>query len=198
MSKEAFLSLSCLTIVIDNAYLEAQQVGETPALCDSGSAFFEYYNSCRTCLASTNTTIAEAFPALQEFVDYCDVLSPQGTSSAPSSTPSGSSALSWSLLTTMSEGTVTPSRSLANVTIPYTTVAGGSTIVWSFVTLITSYAPIPATATVEITTLVGGRPATLTFTTSYLVLPSATSQQHDLTTGSVDNSSCMSFLSKLI
>jgi hypothetical protein len=66
-----------LTINSDNAYIEAQKIGLTPALCASGSAFLSDYDVCQTCVIensnSTNvslTTYTE--PEFASFLSFCN------------------------------------------------------------------------------------------------------------------------------
>ncbi|KAI0408293.1 hypothetical protein F4802DRAFT_549260 [Xylaria palmicola] len=58
----------------NNAYLEAQAVGETPALCDRDSTFISYYNGCSNCLStymSKEDTETFLRPNFGQWIDYC-------------------------------------------------------------------------------------------------------------------------------
>lgn len=66
---------------VELAFDEAQKVGKTSALCESGSAFQHYYNGCVTCVEA-NTNITE-LPSTQayltdefgQYINYCNVAS---------------------------------------------------------------------------------------------------------------------------
>lgn len=65
-------------ILPDNAYIEAQQTGETPALCEANSTFVLDYSKCTQCItlhsgdsASNNSAFTIEF---SRFVDYCSNL----------------------------------------------------------------------------------------------------------------------------
>ncbi|KAK0740490.1 hypothetical protein B0T18DRAFT_210161 [Schizothecium vesticola] len=62
----------------NNAYLEAQTVGKTPALCGPESTFIEYYKSCSDCIsANTSPDLAleaqKAYlePKFAQFINFC-------------------------------------------------------------------------------------------------------------------------------
>jgi hypothetical protein len=150
----------------DNAYLEAQSVGETPALCDSVSAFTDYYSSCISCIRQLNST-ATAPTEILPFVDYCD-----GQAAVNTSTQSSSVSLA---------STTAASFPVATATIQYTTTLDGVSTVLDYTqtftltsTQVAVITPI-STATVQYTTTVDGTPTVWDFTrTVYPPVPETT------------------------
>jgi len=62
--------------ICNNAYLEAQSIGKTPALCDARSAFRNYYDGCQACIGANApdvklVTKSYLDPKFAQFVDYC-------------------------------------------------------------------------------------------------------------------------------
>jgi hypothetical protein len=71
------ISKHVLTINSDNAYIDAQAVGLSPALCASGSAFESNYTACQTCIIansnSTKVTVTTYVdPEFASFLSFCD------------------------------------------------------------------------------------------------------------------------------
>ncbi|OTA66158.1 hypothetical protein K449DRAFT_463187 [Hypoxylon sp. EC38] len=153
--------------VCNNAYIAAQQEGKTPALCAADSNFTIYYETCDNCTAETGG--AENITDLAQFVNYCEGISP--SSSTLTSSSSGSVAHP-------STSTSALSFHITQTVLPWswtflfnTTTNGGIPTTWSFTAEATVYAPIPATAVVQIINTVNGIPQTYTFTTTYAQLP---------------------------
>ncbi|KAI1409276.1 hypothetical protein F5Y13DRAFT_170556 [Hypoxylon sp. FL1857] len=148
--------------VCNNAYLEAQRVGQTAELCAQNSNFTIYYDNCNTCTDGGAGNIT----ALEPFIDYCSGLVPvtASSTSAPASTsganPSSSTA----------GGSL--SFRVTQTVLPYTATNGGVATTWSFTTDVTIFAAIPATTVVLITETLNGQLQTYTFTTTYAQLPS--------------------------
>ncbi|KAI2462906.1 hypothetical protein F4781DRAFT_418407 [Annulohypoxylon bovei var. microspora] len=136
----------CYT-VCNNAYLEAEKIGKTAALCDIGSVFRLYVASCESCEGNNGTYLAE----LEPFTDYCDAADP-----IPISNQTGASSTSYSAVPTV---------------LPYTATVGGILTTWLFTTTITLHASIPSTTVVQITQTVDGELRTFTFKTTYANLP---------------------------
>ncbi|KAE8446191.1 hypothetical protein EG329_012416 [Mollisiaceae sp. DMI_Dod_QoI] len=67
----------------NGAYLEAQRVGESPALCAPNSSFIEDYSNCTNCLAthSESANITSFTIEFRPFVDYCTNLTVANTNS---------------------------------------------------------------------------------------------------------------------
>ncbi|KAK1825816.1 hypothetical protein QBC39DRAFT_400131 [Podospora conica] len=70
--------------VCNNAYLEAQTVGKTPALCESTSPFMNYYTiGCVPCINANAADPAQVLkeyiePKFAQFINYCAGLVPTG------------------------------------------------------------------------------------------------------------------------
>ncbi|KAL1865434.1 hypothetical protein VTK73DRAFT_5248 [Phialemonium thermophilum] len=78
----------------NNCYLEAQNVGKTPALCAPKAPFREYYDACQDCIARNSpdvkvTTRVYLEPKFSQFLKYCDAQAaqPQLSSSSAGAEP---------------------------------------------------------------------------------------------------------------
>ncbi|EOO03978.1 putative glycoprotein x protein [Phaeoacremonium minimum UCRPA7] len=77
--------------ICNDAYLEAQQVGKTAALCADGSPFENYYQGCDSCITANEpqqklTTKAYLQTKFSQFINYCES-APAESQVQPSSTP---------------------------------------------------------------------------------------------------------------
>ncbi|KAI0445162.1 hypothetical protein F4803DRAFT_205353 [Xylaria telfairii] len=138
--------------ICNNCFLEAQVVGKVPELCDPDSAFMMYYNACTDCVDSIgeHKSIDDVDPAFYQFIDYC-AAETEGTTATRSTTVAESA----------------PSTPLAAVTVlvpvPYTATINGVTTIWSFTKALTSYAPLPNTTVLSVTTSQDGHLTVWTF-----------------------------------
>jgi len=86
--------------ICNNAYLEAQSVGKTPALCDARSAFRNYYDGCQACIganAADVKLVTKSYldPKFEQFLSYC-ASSPaqsQVTTTAPQTQQTGTATV---------------------------------------------------------------------------------------------------------
>jgi hypothetical protein len=64
-----------ITIILDEAFREAQYYGQSSALCDSDYTFLADYTSCTTCITVNiaNSTDIQTynFSGIATFVNYC-------------------------------------------------------------------------------------------------------------------------------
>ena len=68
--------------ICNTAYLEAQHVGLTDALCEAGSPFTDMSENCMECIAANGLDIKLTLrqylgPAFEQFWGYCDIQPPQ-------------------------------------------------------------------------------------------------------------------------
>lgn len=139
--------------MIDDAYLEAQTVGKTAALCEYGSDFERYLTSCKECIAfysnSTNSNAAYDISGdFAAFIEFCDTASPTAASTSVAN-PTTSSFLpltTWTLpySTTATDGVIvtgiyTTALYPRPETAAFTTTAGGIILQWTVTTIITSF-----------------------------------------------------------
>jgi len=96
----------------DQAYAEAQAVGNTPALCDSRSAFRKYYNGCSDCLAETGYVVGNLHgnPSFTDFINFCTPLA--------AATPVIKTSSQEPLTTTLIDGRVSSMTVTRIVTVP--------------------------------------------------------------------------------
>jgi hypothetical protein len=103
-----------LPSISDNAYIEAQKVGKSPALCAAGSTFLTDLNQCQNCVISNSNSTTVSLttytdPEFDPFIDFC---ASQANASATSLIASQLSILSVaatiqaSLSSKVSEGSV--------------------------------------------------------------------------------------------
>ncbi|KAI0382405.1 hypothetical protein F5Y04DRAFT_252611 [Hypomontagnella monticulosa] len=152
----------------NNAFLEAQRVGKTPALCASNSAFTTYYESCESCCKENGVELSEILD-FSVYLDYCSAVSATpGSSTVPSSAGSTSSASSASSL----------QFTVLTTVRPYTEDNGGAATTWSFTAVVTLYSPVATTGVIQTTRTVNGAEEISSYTTTFAQLPS------DLTTTS--------------
>jgi hypothetical protein len=62
--------------ILDGAYLEVQNLGKTPSMCDKKSAFNEQLSNCQQCIIVHQDTQGASFkskvqPQYQQFLDFC-------------------------------------------------------------------------------------------------------------------------------
>jgi hypothetical protein len=86
----------CLLSISDNAYIEAQKFGKSPALCAADSPFMTDLDQCQNCVVansdSTNVSLTTYDgPEFAPFIEFCDS---QANSSATTLISSQLSALS--------------------------------------------------------------------------------------------------------
>lgn len=74
-------------MALDNALIEAQKVGKTPALCDPESVFQTDYSACNLCvLANDNSTSPSNTTAIfAPYIDFCTNLNGSSTDPAQES-----------------------------------------------------------------------------------------------------------------
>lgn len=74
----------CLPSISDNAYIEAQKVGQSPALCAANSTFLADLDSCQTCIVANgdSTDVSLTTYIDPEFVPFIDFCGSQANSSA--------------------------------------------------------------------------------------------------------------------
>ncbi|KAI1086732.1 hypothetical protein F5B19DRAFT_478159 [Rostrohypoxylon terebratum] len=136
----------------NNAYLSAQKIGKTPALCAANSTFRSYAVTCENCVGESIKSDT-SLSTLEQFVEYCDSIDP---------IPGLNSTASINIT----------SYSIVPTVAPFTTTIGGVVTTWSFTTNVTQYPQVPNTAIVQIPQTVNGQLTTWTFTTTYSNLPS--------------------------
>ncbi|KAI6083428.1 hypothetical protein F4821DRAFT_244870, partial [Hypoxylon rubiginosum] len=150
-SRSETLPASCYD-TCNYAYLEAQHTGETPALCEPGSAFNAYIASCRNCSSESidwDDMIKDT--PFGPYLDYCNTLN---STISP--------------ISTSSIGYYT----IVSLNVTYTATIEGIPTTWSQPIVTTSFAVVPATAVFTVLTTLDSGPQTFTFTTTYDPLPS--------------------------
>jgi hypothetical protein len=132
-----------LTINSDNAYIDAQKVGMSAALCAPGSAFESDYTACQTCIVansnSTNVSLTTYVdPEFASFLSFCDAQAPANSSNNASissqlSLLSAASTVEVALSSKASEGLVsvvtqtqTQTQTVILTTVSIVTVGGVS------------------------------------------------------------------------
>ncbi len=78
--------------ICNNAYLEAQRVGLTDALCDKSSPFSQMSSNCMTCIGENGLDIKVTLrsylgPTFEQFWGYCDIQPPQSQVSSSEPPP---------------------------------------------------------------------------------------------------------------
>ncbi|KAK7915301.1 hypothetical protein PG985_013004 [Apiospora marii] len=142
------------SFLLDDALLEAQRQGKTPALCRAGSAFREDVQRCNECMQDHNAANVTDSVALQPIGSYLNYCNTNGTvSQAPTDTDTVSVEI-----TTI--GTNTARMVTTNVMI--TTELGGHSTVLTTLATYPSFFLVPVTTLVTTAaTLVDGRPIPL-------------------------------------
>ncbi|KAK4444040.1 hypothetical protein QBC34DRAFT_416036 [Podospora aff. communis PSN243] len=72
---DTVLPAACVDIC-ENAYLEAQSIGKTPALCDPRFGFRNYYDGCQACIGANVADVklvTQTYldPMFGQFLEYC-------------------------------------------------------------------------------------------------------------------------------
>lgn len=157
--REAVLPSVCYS-ACNNANLAAQSMGNSPALCESTSTFFNYYAACKDCLLAQTDDEQAVDDYLQtsfgQYLDYCGGTTPITASSPTTGTIAPSSV----------NGEAPTGHNII-ITVSYTTTVDGVATVWPFQRTIVSYASIPDTAIVSLTTIENGHSTVWLFTTTF-------------------------------
>jgi hypothetical protein len=125
------ISKHVLTINSDNAYIEAQKVGLSDALCTPGSAFELDYTTCQTCIIansnSTNVSVTTyTDPEFASFLSFCNNQTNSSNNASISSQLSLLSAVSTvevALSSKGSEGLVSTVTQTQTQTVIFTSVS---------------------------------------------------------------------------
>ncbi|KAI1773305.1 hypothetical protein F4818DRAFT_123742 [Hypoxylon cercidicola] len=87
-ARSSTLPASCYD-TCNNAYLEAQHTGKTPALCASGSPFQTLTAACRSCSSVDDNDDAlqsTLLPLFEPYIEYCEAQTASSSTSAASTT----------------------------------------------------------------------------------------------------------------
>ncbi|KAI1258823.1 hypothetical protein F5Y18DRAFT_433955 [Xylariaceae sp. FL1019] len=163
----------------NNALVEAQSVGASPALCESDSNFSTYYQACDECVSakggseeSVHTSSEPPAPSTTSSVVESTVSSGPGASTTSSQVESTSRSTQLETTTTKPSSSISaPTSSLSGVPVtiivPYTTTFDGSQTVFSLSKVLTSYPRLPQTTIITLHTTEDGHSTIWTFTRTF-------------------------------